>query len=528
LQHEIPNEFAASPEFLSSTAAVPVRPRRWSEPTYGSAHLASRDDLAAMLAPSPVGSHATALPGFHPILEVNRGGAVAPLFGQTLVLSEELRNRHLLLVGRPGSGKTTRAILPLVHSDIADRERSVIVFDPKCDAYAQVAHWTLKHRGELPTVINLTEPGRSAGWTPIRAGLSLTEAYDIAYTLCAAADRRVNNDSEFWINNAVRFLTGVIVALARTPSESRALARIREIVELPRDALLEWAKQHASIEQIAFFTSFLRSGSLNAETVLADLSGRLAAYLDENLCAVTGRAEFEFETLVHKPTVVLLEMSESQMDKLRPIYNLFFTRLLQSLVRAADTCPGARLPRPVSIVFDEFGTIGRVPDLPQRINTLRSRRVSFAAAVQSLAQLQPLYGAEAPAVLAAFNSKVFFASLELEDALYASRAAGTTTIEVPMHETTRTRDHNGLVERVSRSATPAARALLLPDEVTQPPSHFCLGRPATLLLADTPPFQAWMTPVYEREDLAIDRAAIAALARAPRQLRSVPLRYKKR
>jgi type IV secretory pathway TraG/TraD family ATPase VirD4 len=497
---------------------------------FGSARIANRKDLESLLTPHPNEQHVTRLGGVGLILELPCGrGTLGAEFGCTLCLSEELRNRHMLFVAKPGGGKTTRGILPLLLADIEDEERTVVSFETKGNHHPLIAHWTRRHRRKKPVVLNLTDPRRSVGWNPVRRDLTRTEAYDIAFTLCTAADRNsASQDSSFWINNAVRAMTGILLAIARDPDEQPCLGRVHEILDLSRDAFLAWSERNKDIPQIEFFRSFLRSNSHNAETCLADMSGRMATFLDMNLCATTSADELDLSTLTKQPTVLIVEIDEAQIEKLRPVYNLLFSRLLAALIDAADARPDGRLQRPVSIIADEFASaIGRIPDLPVRLNTMRSRRISFVAAVQSIGQIKHVYGDATESVLAAFNTRVFFPALELQDACYASALSGITTVENRVETSLFTEDWEAPSPTMRRSWTTSSigRPLFLPGEISQPPTHFALGAPATFFLADTPPFQAWLTPSYQLPEVAFALRTIASARPASRKLRRKALAY---
>ncbi len=530
MQDFIPDAFPRDSEFLLSEQALPVRPSRAAGAMFGSARIANRKDLESLLTPHPNEQHVTRLGGVGLILELPCGrGTLGAEFGCTLCLSEELRNRHMLFVAKPGGGKTTRGILPLLLADIEDEERTVVSFETKGNHHPLIAHWTRRHRRKKPVVLNLTDPRRSVGWNPVRRDLTRTEAYDIAFTLCTAADRNsASQDSSFWINNAVRAMTGILLAIARDPDEQPCLGRVHEILDLSRDAFLAWSERNKDIPQIEFFRSFLRSNSHNAETCLADMSGRMATFLDMNLCATTSADELDLSTLTKQPTVLIVEIDEAQIEKLRPVYNLLFSRLLAALIDAADARPDGRLQRPVSIIADEFASaIGRIPDLPVRLNTMRSRRISFVAAVQSIGQIKHVYGDATESVLAAFNTRVFFPALELQDACYASALSGITTVENRVETSLFTEDWEAPSPTMRRSWTTSSigRPLFLPGEISQPPTHFALGAPATFFLADTPPFQAWLTPSYQLPEVAFALRTIASARPASRKLRRKALAY---
>lgn len=59
--------------------------------------------------------------------------------------------------------------------------------------------------------------------------------------------------------------------------------------------------------------------------------------------------------------------------------------------RPARTYGKYELP-PLLIMLDEFPRLGKIPDIQQGLSTLRSRGVTFALCIQSLAQLDEIYG----------------------------------------------------------------------------------------------------------------------------------------
>ncbi|MFN8642314.1 MAG: hypothetical protein U0802_11905 [Candidatus Binatia bacterium] len=202
-----------------------MRPRRHATPIFGAARFANRRDLEPFLEPTPGERHLTRLSGVGLILE--QPGAREPLTAQfdcTLWFDEEFRNRHMLFVARPGGGKTTRE-LPILLSDIADRERTVVSFETKGNHHALIANWTRKHRRAKPVVLNLSDPARSVGWNPVRRGLSQTEAHDIA-TLYGGRARQFTA-RRVLARTTPSWSTGVLLAIARDPEETPCLARVR-------------------------------------------------------------------------------------------------------------------------------------------------------------------------------------------------------------------------------------------------------------------------------------------------------------
>ena len=456
-----PRPFWEDAAFLHSESALPPRPTPAPDPIHGAARFAFERELEPWLAPSGA-RHDTTIPGFAP-LATDENGRFRASYNRTLHVPEDILSRHLLVDGQTGSGKTTGVLLPIATSHVRDLERSVVVFDAKNELRGPIDEVARRagRRPEDVLHVDLTAPERSVGWNPAADGLDPDRAFELALHMCRASDgRAAASESPFWIQTSTDVVSGILVALTADPREDPSLARVRQILNLPRDQFLKWFQAHAEVPELQRFGAFLASDSHNALTCLTDASNRLLVFLDRALCAVTSHDELRLDQLVTRPTVLIVATPESHVERLRPLFNLLVQQLTATLIRAADRSPGARLPRPVSMILDEFATaLGRMPDFEVRLNTLRSRRVAVVAAVQNLGQLRQLYRDGAEALIAGFANRVFLPGLENADARYASDLAGTmSALQVIEHDTWD--DERGAWQRTTRTRSAVARQLL--------------------------------------------------------------------
>jgi hypothetical protein len=503
---------------------LPARVRRHATPTYGGARLASEPDLRRFLS-RPDEEYPARLDDVSLLTDSVAEGRYAPIWKTPFYLPAEVRRQNILAVGPIGCGKTSELILPLAKSDIEDPEASVVVIDIKGDLHQKLIPFVERSRpGAAIAVLNLTDPGRTThAWNPFAHQDDEGTALDDAETFCQAAQSpRAHNDSPFWDGNAARWIAALSLCL-RASRGTVCPADVHRALELPRNDLLALLAAHPGVAFAPGVHGFLASGSHNAETVQAQAQMHLRALRDPALAAVTSADEFRFSDLFERPTVLVVELPQGGVEKLRPYVNLFFAQLFRAAARCAAASPGCRLPRPLNLYLDDFAAaVGRVPDLGQHLNLSRSRDIRVVAAVQSLSQVEHHYGTEARDVLAGFGTKLFKAP-EQHDAEWASHQSGTCTVEAvdEVREEPEFGDGPCVVARMVR---PVARSLLTAEEIRHAPEHFLYGRAWTIFLCDSRPLQGWFRAAHHLPGIA---GPMAEAARRPRtaRLRRTPLRY---
>jgi type IV secretory pathway TraG/TraD family ATPase VirD4 len=454
------------------------RPNRSKSNELGSGDLAHGDQILRWTKPSGrPGDTSLAVTGL-------RGAHGVALRIGKLVIPKEERNRHVLIVAKTGSGKTTRMILPILYSDCMCQERSTIVIDSKPEM------WQI-------LLFNPLDRARSLSWNILSKIEDDTDAKLIANTIVMATDNpSAKADSPFFRNNALSILNSIMVGLLHDKSDVLSMPRIHELVQSGMKPLCNWLEQHPHAYRTSrTFVELARSGSQNADTIMSELSMRLAAWDLLAIRATTSKSELDLETLIEKPTLFIVELRESELEMLRPMANVIVVEILRFLTKRAEACPGVTLPRPVGLVIDEFASaLGRLPDIHVKLNTLRSRNVSICAAIQSTAQVKANYADDADSVLAGFSTKIFMPALDLVDSEWASKESGQMTIRF---RTASAGTNKKVIEffasrNDSTQEQVQQRAVLTPDEIGRPVDNI-----ATFFMPNTPVFQGFLVPYYK-------------------------------
>lgn len=431
-----------------------------------------------------------------------RGSDGGTVTGNKLSVPNEERNRHMLIIAKTGGGKTTKAILPVLYNDCMCPVRSTIVIDSKPEMWSKLAAMTRKYNPKKKLLLfNPLDTARSLSWNILAKVTDDTDAKLIANTIIMATDQsNAKQDSPFFRNNALQLLNAMMVGLLNDPNDMLSMPRVHELLHSGKNPLCDWLEAHPhAIRNARTFVELARSGSQNADTVLSELGMRLSAWDLSAIRATTALSELDLESLIAEPTLFVVELRESEIEMLRPLANTIVVEILRFLTKRAESFPGAKLPRPVGLVIDEFASaLGRLPDIHVKLNTLRSRNVSIVAAIQSVGQIKANYSTDADSVIAGFSSKILMPMLDFQDSEWASKETGTMTVRYKTESSGTNRKiienfasrNKGTQEQVQQ------RAVLTPDEIGRPPDNI-----NTFFMPNTPVFQGYLTPYYELPEL---------------------------
>lgn len=457
------------------------------------------------------------------VSNVRGGTGIVVRKGQLTIPSKE-RNRHILFIAKTGGGKTTKAILPILYNDVLCPVRSTVVLDSKPEMWSKLAGLARKYNPAKKLLLfNPLDTARSLSWNIVSKVENDTDAKLIANTIIMATDNpQARQDTPFFRNNALQLLNALMVGLLNDPEERLSIPRVHELVHSGKNSLCDWLEAHPhALRNSRTFVELARSGSQNADTVLSELGMRMSAWDLTAIRKTTFMEELNLESLIQEPTLLVVELRESELEMLRPMANTIVVEILRFLTKRAEACPKATLPRPVGLVIDEFASaLGRLPDIHVKLNTLRSRNVSIVGAIQSIAQIKANYGPDADSVLAGFNTKILMPMLDIQDAEWASKETGTMTVRF---KTANSGLNKKIIENFANRNRGSQeqvqqRAVLTPDEVGHP-----LDGINTFFLPDTPVFQGHLVPYYQIPEL--NKRISESEASSEVSLREQPISY---
>lgn len=90
---------------------------------------------------------------------------------------------------------------------------------------------------------------------------------------------------------------------------------------------------------------------------------------------------------------IFLQLEQDKMEQLGDIARLMLTQLIRHLERRPDKFEiGGETVKPILLLLDEFPLLGEMNVISEALATLRSKKVTVCIMIQSLAQLDLIYG----------------------------------------------------------------------------------------------------------------------------------------
>jgi len=459
---------------------------------FGSARLATSADLHALEA------QAIADPDQHVrLLEAYMIGhdprpEVSPTPGLPLPLG--VVSPNLLVVGRSGSGKTEKVVLPAIaHAIEAGWTTCVINVKGRRQTAVLRRITTALGRQDQWRLIAPRSPDRTLGYNPVTDCKSIKRASWLAESIVATAGGGSRSDSSAWAyNQAQNWLKFAILAIANDPQGSGTLVDLR--AEILAGTFASFAARYPEYPYLGRFATYVaenNNGSTIAETIT-----EVTSFIDD-VAPFLSAAEIDLPGFVKSGGVLVVEIDEGDMDDLRVLTTILAGHLIHTLQTVARGGRDGRLPHKTMVAIDELAAAGSVRGLTTVLHTCRDMALSFVAGTQTVAQLPAIYGPTTGEIVAAgFQTKIALGgALDPASAEYFSRASGMTSTFLPNGMAPESEDGDVTVVGGWQIIP---RPLLLPGDIANPLRHPQLDHPATIFVGDggTPPFQAYLTPAW--------------------------------
>lgn len=352
-------------------------------------------------------------------------------------------NNNDCIIGPSGSGKTGGYVIP----NLLQANGSVVVADTKGNLYRKLSA-ALRSKGYYVHVLDFNNPRQSGGYNPLdyislhfaTNKYSEKDIMSIATVLCPT---KVVKDP-FWEESARNVIACLVsFVMDAFPPKERNLC---SVVKVFRMLCRQYGEQNQPVSHIPFMEEWLTGHPeslaakkylsfrhcLSAERTWACIqqfvSNALEPFaLEDTRHMLQCSDSFRIEQLGERKTVLFLNVSDTDRAQ-DTLVNLFYTQALAALCKAADNNPESRLHVPVRLILDDFATNALIPDFDNLISVIRSREISVSIILQSLTQLDGMYGhAKAMTIINNCDHILYLGGTDLGTVDYISRRVNLST-----------------------------------------------------------------------------------------------------
>lgn len=310
-------------------------------------------------------------------------------------------NNNDLIIGPSGAGKTRGYVKP----NILQCSESMIVTDTK-GALCPDVRPVLEQQGYKIVEINLADCAASPyGYNPlayIRRDKNGNFSEQDILTLAACLVPIETARDPYWETMARIYLeSAVSYALEALPEgECHMGSVVRLVSEMGRggkykklmDELEVLDPGSFALSRFRMFQSVSENAANTAACIHSFLASKLAPLSFPGAVRLfTNPRKVNIKQPGRRRTAVFLTVSDTDSSLYR-IANIFYTQALHTLCGLADKSAGHRLKVPVRFYLDDFASNVVIADFDRIISVIRSRGIAASVIIQSLSQLESIYG----------------------------------------------------------------------------------------------------------------------------------------
>ena len=317
-------------------------------------------------------------------------------------------NNNVLVIAGTGGGKTKSVVeANLLHAS----HQSLAVLLTKrrlLDQYAPL----LKSRGYDVKVLDLVSPDRSdVGYDPMLHLSDETDIIGLSKALVGSSGCASEKDP-YWETSAADLFAAFIKLANLLYGDRARMADVLKLIQktdcpsiLDEDdcddmsllRTLNPVDQFVALREKdpQMFMSWLQysDNATNTKACIRSMMfSAVNSVLTKGIQQIMAKPEqLDLTDLVNRKTVLFI-LTSPVNPALHPFANLVLGAMFKELFEYAESLPGGRVPIPLTAICDDFATGGKIPNFQQHISIFREKGIAVMMLVQSLSQLDSMYG----------------------------------------------------------------------------------------------------------------------------------------
>ena len=339
-----------------------------------------------------------------------------------LSLPEPETNRHALVCGPTGTGKTTGVFIPNLIERVTCSALVTEATGGKgiADLFTKTAGYRAAH-GHRIIYFN-PDDLHSDQINPLDLVKTYMNARRVAEIIMQSTTLESHKGDQSWENSERALLTGLILHAVGMREEGKGnLAYIVDLFDDGPEGIQQIVAESPIEAARKSYKRFMATTTPPYRNLVANgLITRLDIWNQPRIRALTERTSVDFEALKGELFTWYLA-TPADKPELKPLSALMFNLALSMVTTET-------FEHPVGLFLDEFTNFGFVRGMPGKLTIIRHDKIPAILGIQDFVQLENLYRNEAKLLISQPALKAFFKPNDPETAKKISDMLGNTLV----------------------------------------------------------------------------------------------------
>lgn len=346
-------------------------------------------------------------------------GFIFGKLGNSYVTKAETEDGHIAVLGGAGSGKSSCIAIP----SLVSWQSTIFAIDIKGELTEKTADNRIR-QGHTVKVMNPLDSD-SYGFNPffiLQDSRNLIQ--DVKEIVQAIVPVQIGEKDPFWTESSQNILSAALLFGYENHLSFTDSIELLQTTTLP--TFFELLEEKGSSKANMFITQLKGLKEETLSSIGQTLSNRIMVFVSDSDIIDTLNRDIEISpTDLDFGMDIFIQIPEDKIEQWQSFLTLIVNSFLKSFERRNET-ELKENPNPILFLLDEFPRLGKVQTITNGLATLRSKQITIALFMQSMAQLDLIYGKETRQVI--FDNcqyKAILRATDQETQEYLSKLVGT-------------------------------------------------------------------------------------------------------
>lgn len=375
-------------------------------------------------------------------------GVVLGKINRDYLVMEEKSEGHIMVVGGQGSGKSTSVAIPT----LLNYNSSIFAIDIK----GELSESSKSYRLNMKVFDPLKEDTPHYNpYAVLKMGNKVQGAREIVSSIIPIG---ANEKDPYWKQSAQNLLTASILHYENENKDFPTTCKV--IMETPINELIEILHNSPVSEVKLFVNQFVGADSKLLASIFSTLANEIILFATDKdiMRALSNDGNVISPRDLESYTDIFIKISEDKLEQWKSLLNLMVSQFLKSFEKRED-----KGDKKILFMIDEFARLGKVESITNGLATLRSKGVQIMLILQSLAQLDMIYGKDNRKVITDnCNYKIVLNASDVDTQDYFSKLVGT--VEKIKKSSSVSRNDFSVKANKGTSKTTEEKKIIRPEE----------------------------------------------------------------